>query len=314
MTQYTLLNYGPDVASARPGICVDGAVIDIQGAMAALGERGIDATSTTALLGAWDMAEPLLERIAAAASGLASVPLSSVTLLAPLLYPGANFNSGSNYWKHQQEMGGAPTDKATAQPYFFLKSPAHTMIGTGQEVRIPRVSRNLDWEAELAVVIGRPARNVAVEDALSYVAGYTICNDLSARDLLIREDWPRFRTDWFGAKNFEGSGPMGPWIVPARQIANPYDLKIDLWVNDDHMQDSRTDDMIFTIQEQIAYLSARLTLRPGDIVSTGTPAGVGGARGIFLKPGDTVRIRISEIGELINSIAREAPLDSHGKD
>jgi 2-keto-4-pentenoate hydratase/2-oxohepta-3-ene-1,7-dioic acid hydratase in catechol pathway len=163
----------------------------------------------------------------------------------------------------------------------------------------------LDWEAELAAVIGRVAKNVPVESALEYVAGYTASNDLSARDFTVRPNVPEsspFRYDWISQKSFDRACPLGPWIVPAKQIPDPQRLGIKLWVNDVLKQDSHTSKMIFSLAEQIAHLSARLTLHPGDLILTGTPAGVGLARKEFLKSGDVVRVWIERIGTLSNTL------------
>jgi 2-keto-4-pentenoate hydratase/2-oxohepta-3-ene-1,7-dioic acid hydratase in catechol pathway len=154
-------------------------------------------------------------------------------------------------------------------------------------------------------VIGKAAKDVTVERALEHVAGYTIANDLSARDVMKREKNPPtspFHYDWLSQKCFDGACPLGPWIIPASEIPDPQRLGLKLWVNDTLMQDSNTSRMIFTTAEQIAMLSSRVTLYPGDLVLTGTPAGVGMGRRIFLKPGDTVRLWIEGIGELTNTL------------
>ncbi|WNG51599.1 fumarylacetoacetate hydrolase family protein [Archangium minus] len=185
-------------------------------------------------------------------------------------------------------------------PWQFLKS-ASCVVGPGAEIPLPAYSRSVDWEAEIAVVIGMPARDVPVERAMEHVAGFTIINDLSARDFLKRANVPAgspFAYDWLSQKCFDGACPMGPWLTPRERIPDPDDMKIELWVNDCLKQDSTSRNLIFTAAEQVAYLSTRLTLRPGDVIATGTPAGVGMARGEFLKPGDEVRIRIGGIGEL----------------
>jgi 2-keto-4-pentenoate hydratase/2-oxohepta-3-ene-1,7-dioic acid hydratase in catechol pathway len=227
-----------------------------------------------------------------------------VRLLAPLLYPPAIYCTGANYKAHAKEMNAedAGVDKTTGQPYLFLKSGPHCVIGPGDAIRLPGVSKKVDWEGEFAVVIGRRARNVKVEDAMRYVAGYTIMNDVSARDLSRRPDWPRWNIDWFGHKNFETSAPMGPWIVPAEEIPDPYACSLRLWVNEEKMQDTLVSQLIFDVSELIEYLSRRMTLLPGDVIATGTPSGVGRPRGIFLKPGDKVRIEISGIGVLENPV------------
>jgi 2-keto-4-pentenoate hydratase/2-oxohepta-3-ene-1,7-dioic acid hydratase in catechol pathway len=308
MADYKLLNYADDNGRARPGLAVGDDVIDLQSAVEVYEGKGkaagFSALATLSVLEDWDAAEPVLEAIAEAGDG-ATRALADTKLMAPLLYPNAIFNAAANYSDHRAEMGNPPeVDKTTVKPYFFLKSPAHTVIGPGDEVRIPHVTQQVDWECELGVVIGRYGRNMTQANARSIVAGYTIINDLSARDLGRRDDWQQFRSDWFGQKSFEGSAPTGPWIVPAKQIPDPYACKMDLWVNDDHMQDALAGQMIFNIEEQIEYLSARMTLRPGDLIATGTPSGVGRPRGIFLQPGDTVRLTISGIGELSNPIVK----------
>jgi 2-keto-4-pentenoate hydratase/2-oxohepta-3-ene-1,7-dioic acid hydratase in catechol pathway len=178
------------------------------------------------------------------------------------------------------------------------------VIGPDDEIKLPALSSMVDWEAEFAVVIGKPGKNISVETAFEHVAGYTIMNDLSARDQGKRDDWPRFGVDWFGHKNFDTSAPMGPWITPADQIADPYECRMKLWVNQDEMQNEVISDLIFDIAEQIEWVSRRFNLLPGDVFSTGTPSGVGRPRGIFLKPGDTVRITVDGIGELTNPVVQ----------
>ncbi len=155
-------------------------------------------------------------------------------------------------------------------------------------------------------MIGRTAKNVPLDKALDYVAGYTIANELSARDLGKRMQLPDsspFKWDWVGQKCFDDACPIGPWIVPADDIKDPQKLGIKLWVNDVIKQDSNTKDMIFTLAEQIEQLSSRITLYPGDIVLTGTPAGVGAARREFLKPGDTTKVWVENVGTLTNKMA-----------
>jgi 2-keto-4-pentenoate hydratase/2-oxohepta-3-ene-1,7-dioic acid hydratase in catechol pathway len=189
--------------------------------------------------------------------------------------------------------------------WHFIKA-ARTLADPGATVKISDVSNRVDWEVELAAIIGRPARNVPEDKALSYVAGYTAANDLSARDRgprpNISETSP-FKADWTKHKTFDGSCPLGPWIVPASEIGDPQNLGLKLWVNDVLKQDSNSKDMIFNLAEQIAQLSNGMTLHPGDLILTGTPAGVGSARGEFLKAGDVVKIWIEKIGELTTKLA-----------
>jgi 2-keto-4-pentenoate hydratase/2-oxohepta-3-ene-1,7-dioic acid hydratase in catechol pathway len=232
-------------------------------------------------------------------------------LLAPLPSPGAIYCAGANYRDHLAEMlrrrgiDRVPERRTDDRPWHFVR-PGRACAGAPKgRVSAPDGCRELDWEAELAVVIGRPARNVPPAEALSYVAGYMVANDLSARDLARRPDkepGTPFHFDWLGHKVFEGSTPMGPWITPASDV-DPQNLGIRLWVNDVLKQDSCTSQMIFSVAEQIAYLSRRVWLHPGDVVLTGTPAGVGAGRGEFLQPGDRIRVQIDGLGELETTIA-----------
>jgi 2-keto-4-pentenoate hydratase/2-oxohepta-3-ene-1,7-dioic acid hydratase in catechol pathway len=172
-------------------------------------------------------------------------------------------------------------------------------------VTLPRASKAVDWEAELAAVIGRTAKDVPQRTALDHVAGYLCANDLSARDLGTREPLPLdnpFRTDWLAHKSFDGSCPLGPWIVPSEEVGDPHNLAIKLWVNDVLKQDSNTGNMIYNLAEQIEQLSSRITLYPGDVILTGTPAGVGAGRGEFLKSGDIVKVSIEKLGTLVTTM------------
>ena len=223
-------------------------------------------------------------------------------LTAPVR-PARVFAAASNYVDHADEMGTVLEAKANSRPYMFLKTGT-TVIGPGESVLIPPESDKVDWEVELGVVIGARCRRISAEDALDCVAGYTIVNDVSARDLTRREDYP-FKFDWFQGKNFDTFCPLGPWIVPARFIPDPQTLHLRLAVNGEAMQDASTAEMIFTVREQIAYLSSLLTLEPGDVIATGTPTGVGMSRGIFLKPGDVMVASIDAIGALENPVSAE---------
>jgi 2-keto-4-pentenoate hydratase/2-oxohepta-3-ene-1,7-dioic acid hydratase in catechol pathway len=253
------------------------------------------------------------KRVAAGKSKAKGVPLARAKLLAPVLYPGNIFCAGANYTDHMAEMARAqgkepgPTMKDLGEkPWHFVKTSRSSVVGPGAKVRLPAYSQKVDWEVELAAVIGRAAKDVPVDKALACVAGYTIANDLSARDAMKRDKNPPaspFHYDWVSQKCFEGSCPLGPWIVPAGDIGDPHQLGIRLWVNGELMQDSHTSKLIFDTAEQIAMLSSRVTLHPGDLILTGTPAGVGMGRGRFLKPGDTVNLWIERIGELVHTIA-----------
>jgi 2-keto-4-pentenoate hydratase/2-oxohepta-3-ene-1,7-dioic acid hydratase in catechol pathway len=253
------------------------------------------------------------KRIASGKSKAKGLPLARAKLLAPVLYPGNIYCAGANYTDHMAEMARAqgkepgPTMKDLGEkPWHFVKTSRSSVVGPGAKVRLPAYSRKVDWEVELAAVIGKEAKDVPVGKAIACVAGYTIANDLSARDAMKRDKNPPsspFHYDWVSQKCFEGSCPLGPWIVPAGDIGDPHQLGIRLWVNGELMQDSHTSKLIFDTAEQIAMLSSRVTLHPGDLVLTGTPAGVGMGRGRFLKAGDTVKLWIENIGELAHTIA-----------
>jgi 2-keto-4-pentenoate hydratase/2-oxohepta-3-ene-1,7-dioic acid hydratase in catechol pathway len=266
-----------------------------------------------AILQDWKVAEGALRKAAAtAATGRRKGrPLNRSKLLAPVRWPSAIFCAGANYADHAAEMAKRdnrppPPDPHTLglKPWHFIKA-GRTLADPGATVKISHYSTMMDWEVELAAVIGRPARNVTPEKALDYVAGYTASNDLSARDRGRRPHVPDtspFKADWVAHKSFDGSCPLGPWIVPASDL-DPQNLGLKLWVNDVLKQDSHTSQMIFNLAEQISQLSIGLTLHPGDLILTGTPAGVGAGRGEFLKAGDTVKIWIEGIGTLSNKMA-----------
>jgi 2-keto-4-pentenoate hydratase/2-oxohepta-3-ene-1,7-dioic acid hydratase in catechol pathway len=315
MAEYRILNYKGSDGEPQPGISVGDRVLDLKDALKGRGDIRFSPASTLTVLAKWSDSEPVLEQLAdeVERDKVKSVALSSVKLMAPLLYPNAIYNAASNYVGHRIEMRGMSDrpetlSKEGQKPYIFLKSPMHCTIGPGDTIHLPPkdVSEAVDWEAELGVVIGKAGRSLNTRNARSIVAGYTIFNDLSIRDRQ-RTDWPNFRTDWFTAKSFETSAPHGPWIVPAKQIPDPYKCKIDLWVNERHEQDAVAGEMIHNIEEQIEYISARLTMRPGDLMATGTTPGVGRGvdKGRFLKAGDTVRITISGIGTLENKVVAD---------
>jgi 2,4-didehydro-3-deoxy-L-rhamnonate hydrolase len=233
------------------------------------------------------------------------------TLRVPLRAPGKLLFAGANYVDHAREMGIA-TVPAGLRPYFFLL-PATALAAPGEAVRVPAAdSARIDWEAELAVVIGIPGRHIAVPDALGHVAGYTIINDITARGAHHRDIQlaPPFAYDWLSSKGRDSFCPMGPGLVPAHFIPDPQDLSVRLWVNDALRQDGRTSDMIFSVAELISAASEVMTLEPGDVISTGTPAGVGASRGQQLWPGDVVTAEIPPLGRLRNPVVAEtsAPL------
>lgn len=222
------------------------------------------------------------------------VPVEKAQFKAPIPRPGKIVVIGLNYRDHALETG-SPIPEA---PIVFAKYPT-AVIGQGDTIRTnPAISTAVDYEAELAVVIGREAKDVAASEALDYVFGYTCANDVSARDI------PN-GGQWMYAKSFDTFAPMGPWIVTADEIADPQDLPIRARLNGNVLQESNTTEMIFPVRELIAYVSRGITLEPGDVILTGTPAGVGVARtpNVWLKPGDTIEVEIEGIGALRNPVA-----------
>jgi 2-keto-4-pentenoate hydratase/2-oxohepta-3-ene-1,7-dioic acid hydratase in catechol pathway len=225
---------------------------------------------------------------AAAPSG-SSVPLSSVQLLAPVPQPGKIICLGLNYRSHADEAGM----EAPGVPTFFAKW-ANALAAPGAAVALPAWSSKVDYEAEVAFVIGRRCRDVAEADALDVIAGYTLLNDLSARDY-------QFKTpQWMPGKVFDGSAPCGPALVTPDEAGPPDGIEISLTLNGEVMQSASTADLIHSIPSVVAYLSQLMTLEPGDIVSTGTPAGVGSTRDprVWLKPGDEVVVESPTLGRL----------------
>ncbi len=221
------------------------------------------------------------------------VALDAVRVLAPVSVPGSVIAVGLNYADHASETGV----EAPPAPITFAKMP-QSIVGPGDLIRwSPDQSTEVDYEAELAVVIGTEARGVPVDSALEFVLGYTCCNDVSARDAQFSDG------QWLRAKSFDTFCPLGPWLVTPEDIADPQDLRVTCRVNGETLQDSTTAQMIFGVAEIISYLSRFMTLRPGDVITTGTPGGVGFARTppIFLSDGDTVEVDIEGIGVLTNT-------------
>ena len=237
-----------------------------------------------------------IERAADAVADGPRIPLSSAHLIAPVPHPAKVLAIGMNYSDHIAELGRERPE----YQYWFNKQRT-CITGPGAPVVVPRVSNMVDYEGELAVVIGRRSRYLSVDRATDVIAGYTVMNDVSVRDWQWRS--PTFTM----GKSFDTHGPMGPWIVTPDEIDDPQDLGIRTWVNDDLRQDSSTSQMIFSVAEQIAYLSNGFTLEAGDVVLTGTPAGVGAASEPprWLAPGDVVRITIDRVGTLENPVVAD---------
>jgi 2-keto-4-pentenoate hydratase/2-oxohepta-3-ene-1,7-dioic acid hydratase in catechol pathway len=307
MSQWKLVTY-QSPRGPRAGLLVDEKVFDIA---VATGRAAY--VTMLDVLRDWETARGILQDAAASAAKRSDgQPLSATKLLPPVPNPAGIFCAGANFTDHMMEMAKvqniAPEPDPHSlglNPWHFIKAQ-HCLAAPDSTVKLPPYSKMVDWEAELTAVIGRPARDVALAHALDHVAGYTVANDLSARDFTKRPhiaDTSPFKYDWLGQKNFDGACPLGPWIVPADAIPDPQNIAIKLSVNDVIKQDSHTSMMIFTLAEQIAALSTRITLQPGDLILTGTPAGVGLARKEFLQPGDVVKVWIEGIGTLTNTCA-----------
>lgn len=222
--------------------------------------------------------------------------LSEVTLAAPVPRPGKYLAISLNYADHIAETGRERPE----YPSFFTKQST-CVIGHGTAIQQPKVSDKLDYEGELAFVIGQRCRHVSVEKAHEVIVGFTIANDVSVRD------WQMHAPTMMIGKSFDTCGPLGPWLVTADEITDPHNLAIKTWVDEELRQNANTSQMLFNCYEMIAYLSQAMTLEPGDVISTGTPAGVGvkmKPRG-YLKPGQTVRIEIEGIGTLSNPVIAE---------
>lgn len=238
-----------------------------------------------------------LARFGAACVPGRGIAADKVKVLAPLLYPGKVLCAGANYYDHLAEMGMPGARKEDQRLFFFMKPPRHAVVGPGATVRMPIGTKAFDWEIELAAVIGKSARNIPVESALSHVAFYTVGIDFSARDHN-RAPETFYKLDWVAGKANDTCCPLGPRLVAASDLGDPQNLSLKLWVNGELKQNGNTRDMIFSIAEQIAIASRIMTLDPGDVLLTGTPAGVGVPRQTFLKVGDKVDAQIEGIGTL----------------
>ncbi|MER7923248.1 fumarylacetoacetate hydrolase family protein [Streptomyces sp. NPDC096057] len=301
-------------AADFPGLVTGDRVRDLSGLV----------PSVRALVEEWDTWLPRLDGLARSTEGT-WYELAALRVLTPI-EPGQILQSGANYRKHvvdlvaaeKESVHGATPEEARADaesmmderardgvPYVFLGSP-RALTGPYDDIVLPALGEQHDWELELALVIGKPGKNIPAEDAMRHVAGYTISNDLTTRDRLYRPDLKAIGTDWFTAKNADTFLPTGPFLVPAAFVKDPGDLRITLRHNGVLRQDESTKDMIFDIPRLIAYVSTTTTLRPGDLLLTGSPAGNGAHWGVFLKPGDVVESEITGLGHQRNTVRSHA--------
>ena len=272
----------------EPGVLLHDSVIPLS---------GIGFTDLIAVLAGGQEAKTRVENLLANPPAGTGLPLASVTLMAPIPRPPKFICVGLNYRDHAIESGMAiPTI-----PVIFAKWP-QCVIGPDEQIVLPKNSSQPDYEAELAFVIGTGGRHIPAEKWKDHVFGYTIVNDVSARDVQLAT------SQWIMGKSFDTFAPMGPYLVTADEIANPDNLHIGLSINGEVLQNSNTRELIFKIPELVAYLSSVFTLEPGDVISTGTPPGVGFARKPprYLRAGDNVVVTVEGLGELRNPVVAEA--------
>jgi 2-keto-4-pentenoate hydratase/2-oxohepta-3-ene-1,7-dioic acid hydratase in catechol pathway len=255
------------------------------------------------------------DRVRAAVSDI-----DQLDVLPPIQRPSKILNCAANYGGHLKEMrsytqtGGNVDpakifsgEKSAARPYFFLKAPS-SLAGAYDNIVLPSIADQVDWEAELGVAIGRRSKKIKAENALECVAGYMTFNDVSCRNQLFREDRPNFRTDWLSSKSHDSFGPLGPFLVPRAFVPDYARLRMELRVNGEIKQSGVPGDMIYSAEEQLEYVSGLMTLEPGDLFATGTLAGVGQATGTFLRPGDIVETEVHGLGRQQNRVV--APDDA----
>jgi 2,4-didehydro-3-deoxy-L-rhamnonate hydrolase len=311
-----------------PGIVIDSRVIAVQAIRPLLINAGIEdlcsnAPSSLAVLERWEASAPALshaaELIRAEKAGDVArnlTPVSTLRVHAPVV-PRQIFCSGANYRKHVVDLivdqMGPETEKMTrderrkhgekimderaarGKPFVFTKIVS-TVTGPFDPIYLPRDVQQPDWELELGVVIGKPARRVTRNDALGHVAGYVVVNDITSRELVYRRDVPQMGMDWLACKSSPTFLPVGPYIVPAAFVANPQDLQITLKLNGETKQDERTSDMIFDVARLIEHISSHVQLLPGDLICTGSPAGNGTHYNRYLRDGDVIEGTIEGLG------------------
>ena len=289
----------------RVGVIDNDLIFDLQEAQQKLQSLPANPTRTIDEILANDMLSTLQQAEARIIKSVPGKPLASVTLRSPILNPEKILLLAVNYLSHSKERRAEPPK----EPYLFTKF-RNTLIGPGEAILLPKASRKVDWEVELAVVIGKVGKYVSRKDALSFVAGYAVANDVSFRDLQNSTRLPDGKTmlglNWVKGKGLDSSFALGPWLVTSDEVPNPHELGISLSVNGKVRQKSNTGEMLFKIDSIIEYASAGMTLRPGDVISTGTPEGVAAyTTEAYLKDGDLVEAKIDRIGILRNPTRME---------
>jgi len=273
------------------------------------------------LLESWESSFPMLQELVAfiekeGTARFAAEPLSALRPRPPVARPGKMFYAAQNFQEHVDEMlraGMSRTqdaakefkgDKSTTRPYLFLKAPS-CLAGAQDDIEIPLGMTKIDWEAEIALAIGKPGRRIKAECALDHVAGFMTTNDVSCRDLQVRQDRPALRSDWLGGKSHDGFAPMGPFFVPRAFVPDHMNLFIRLSVNGQMKQNGNTSQFIFTPEEQIEYASNILSLQSADVFVCGTCGGVGQGTHTFLKAGDVMETEVQGLGRMRNRLVEE---------
>lgn len=296
-----------DTAPIRVGALVDDTPHDLLSAMQAAGVTAPDHAcfeSVASLLACPECLDAAREALARAH---ASSAVEGATILAPIPNPPKLFCLATNFMSHMAEsisqaLQGGKQQRELDTPRVFMKPSTNTVIGPDEPLRLSSVSQFVDWEAEMAIIIGRPAKEVSIEAAAAHVSGVTAFNDISERDLKIWEreeerDWDRF-FDWLNGKWCDGFAPMGPCAVPVEDAGDPDELDLMLRLNGEEKQNANTREMIFNVAEIVSYISHICTLETGDVIACGTPAGVGRHQGIRLKDGDVLEVEIPRVGVL----------------
>ncbi len=282
----------------QPGVLLEEEVVPLIGWLTDL---GLDGVGMNGVLGLLPTMRSEIEKYVAAAR--TRVRLETVRLGPPVPKPPTLIVIGGNFHSHVQEMAGMNGGKPPLQPIIVPK-PTTNVVGPRDDIVKPAVTDELDYEAEMAVVLGKAGRGIRRENAMEHVAGYMNIQDMTARDLILPAGEPWMHLQMGRAKGFDGSSPCGPWLLTSDEVQDPHDLEIRMWVNDELRQHGSTSDMVVDIPGLVASVSAVFRIRPGDVLITGTPAGVGAKMEPprFLQPGDRIRMAITGLGETLNTI------------
>ena len=321
-TPFKLATLAKPNANAFVAIVLGDDAVELSSAHAAYRAAARKGTLSTTdnifgLLQSWDANFPVLQEIVAfleKEGKPGATKLVGLRALPPVLHPGKMFYAAQNFQEHVDEMiragmtpAGGPKftgEKSTTRPYLFLKAPS-CLAGANDDIAIPIGMLKIDWEAEIALAIGKPGKRIKAARALDHVAGFMTTNDVSCRDLQIRPDRPGLRSDWLGGKSHDNFAPMGPFFVPRAFVPDHMNLFIRLTVNGEIKQNGNTSQFIFTPEEQIEYASNILTIDSGDIFSCGTCGGVGQGTNTFLKAGDVMETEIENLGRMRNRFVAE---------